>query len=639
MMNSYKGYRLSLKHKMAIATVIIIAFTIFGTIVFESIKLRMVEKSLNRYMNYLKDMIYMSTFDALKKGNMMTFNNLIEEIGKYEDVTEFSLVQPDGTISYSSQQELVKTKKDTSILTDKEDMHPEDDNNVYLFPVKTIGYCLRCHTDWEEGSINSYYYVKLSRKSLNNVQNMSLISDIFVMASGALLIFCIFFLVTRLVIRNVGKLQDTIVKASENLDLSLESDIKSNDEMGEISDRYNRFMHIIGTDILHTFKSISNIMEQVLPLTLTTMQIKQMNSETMRLAGEVAAASEEISTTVRDSAENISDSSVKAEHTLMMSKEGLEVMQETTAISTEVGGIVNVLATEMTELLSSSREVGDIVMVITDITEQTNLLALNAAIEAARAGEAGRGFSVVADEVRKLAEKTNESASNISTVVKAMQGKVQNAVDKAEDMMSKVSVQLSKVNEANEKFATIQSSVEDLSSIMTHISSSVQQQSAAMTQIAANIDEVARMSDANSGGIDTMVSGVETVVGLLDESEKELKKFTLQSAVLPVIHAKVSHVLMMKNIYHGAMYKQPINIPTYDSCDFTAFYRGTGRETFGSDPYYSEIDPIHRRLHEQADRIKSRIARGENVTDELNELQQETEKLISLMNGLIERYM
>ncbi len=639
MMNFDKKYRLSLKHKMAIATVIIIAFTILGTIIFESIKLRMVEKSLNRYMNYLKDMIYMSTFDALKKGNMMTFNNLIEEIGKYEDVTEFSLIKPDGTITYSSQDKRVNTKVDASILTDKEDMHPEGDNNVYLFPVKTIGYCMRCHTEWQEGSINSYYYVKLSRKSLNNVQNMSLISDIFVIVSGCLMIYIIYFLVSKLVIKNVGRLQDTIVQAAENLDLSLESDIKTNDEMGEISDRYNKFMQTIGTDILHTFRSISNMMEQVLPLTLTSMQIKQMNTETMRLAGEVAAASEEISTTVRDSAENISDSSVKAEQTLEMSRKGLDVMQETTAISTEVGGIVELLAGEMGELLESSREVGEIVMVITDITEQTNLLALNAAIEAARAGDAGRGFAVVADEVRKLAEKTNESASNISSVVKTMQLKVQSAVDNAGSVMKKVGVQLERVNDANSMFGTIQSSVDDLSANITHIASSVQQQSAAMTQIAANIDEVARMSDANAGSIDSMVNGVETVVGLLDESEKELKKFTLSSSVLPVIHAKVSHVLMTKNVYHGAMYKQPIIIDSYESCAFTDFYRGRGYEMFGSDPDYREIETVHRSLHDMAERIRGKIARGEAVSDELSELQAETEKIVSLMNGVIERFM
>lgn len=629
---------LSLKVKMAIASSLLVALTVFGVLVLDSIRLHKVETALSSYMNQLKDMIFMSTYDSLKKGNMHVFKNMIAEIGKYHDVAEFSLVHTDGLVAYSSSPEKVGQKVEYEFNPEHEESFTDNGNMVYHFPVKTIGYCLRCHTDWQEGTVNSYYLVKLKRDALISVQRMSFISDVFVLLCGMALVFIIYFLVNRLVIRNVDKLQNTIVNAAENLDLSLKSDISSRDEMGEIAARYNKFMEIIGRDITGTFRSISNVMEQVLPLSLSAMRIKKMNDETLRLAGEVAAASEQVSATVRDSAENIQNSSTKADETLRLSEDGGIAMQETTKLASNVSGLVNTLAGEMQDLLKSSVEVGEIVQVITDITEQTNLLALNAAIEAARAGEAGRGFAVVADEVRKLAEKTHQSAADITKVVSSMQSKVQAAVGNAGKALEIVNLQGSKVVTANEKFMDIKASVEELNGLLMHIASAVQQQSAATSQIAVNIEDVAKMSEMNSGGIDKMVKGVEIVVQQLDESESELKKFTLDAKIIPFIHAKASHVLMMKSVYHGYMYNERVEIKSFEECEFTKFVRNEGEAAFGRDPDFAALDAPHRNVHALAQKIKHMLEKRENPANEVDALQTEIENFIGKLNVMIDKY-
>jgi heme-based aerotactic transducer len=92
--------------------------------------------------------------------------------------------------------------------------------------------------------------------------------------------------------------------------------------------------------------------------------------------------------------------------------------------------IENYITNQLSQLISFSTDIGEVADVIKEIASQTNMLSLNATIEATRAGDYGRTFSVVADAVRKLAERSAQSAKDITNMVKNNQL----AIEKMKDM-------------------------------------------------------------------------------------------------------------------------------------------------------------------------------------------------------------
>lgn len=162
-------------------------------------------------------------------------------------------------------------------------------------------------------------------------------------------------------------------------------------------------------------------------------------------------------------------------------------------------------------LSRAADQIGDIVIVISEIASQTNLLALNATIEAARAGEAGRGFSVVASEVKMLATQTGKSTGQIGAkvaeiqattreVVSALTG-VAGAIDQLSDVTGSVAAAIEQQRNATENFAA-----------------SARETSAATSDVVGRIAGIAAMvqrSRATARDVSTIAEAMQTTSQML----------------------------------------------------------------------------------------------------------------------------
>ena len=262
-----------------------------------------------------------------------------------------------------------------------------------------------------------------------------------------------------------------------------------------IPEDYNAALHQLHTTMTGIWTTAQSMRGGCQDIAAAADSLSRRTEQQAAGLEQTAAALDELTQTVRSSAEN--------------AERARDITQAAQAAADKGEAVVQDAIGAMSEIEQSSTQINQIVGVIDEIAFQTSLLALNAGVEAARAGEAGRGFAVVASEVRGLAERSASAAKEIKALIALSQSNVQRGSDQVSltrDSLSAIAVQ---VAEANALVRSIAAATREQSVGIGEINMAINQMDQFTQQNAAMVEESTAASHAltnEAGELEGLIS-------------------------------------------------------------------------------------------------------------------------------------
>ena len=269
--------------------------------------------------------------------------------------------------------------------------------------------------------------------------------------------------------RNLDDIASSVVSLSHG---DLSNHIKSQDQgrFAEVRDNINDTLNNLDQMVKQIRTASDVITQSSQEITSVGDNLLQRSKSQSSSLEETAASMQEMTSTVRNNAEN--------------AREASELSSTSTEQAKHGGSVVKQAIDAMHEINNSSNKIASITNVIDEIAFQTNLLALNAAVEAARAGEQGRGFAVVATEVRNLAQRSATAAKEIKDLI--------------EDSVDKIKTGNSLVDQSGKVLEEVVQSVSQVNHLMSEIASANQEQSLGIEQVNSAINQMDEMTQKNT---------------------------------------------------------------------------------------------------------------------------------------------
>jgi methyl-accepting chemotaxis protein len=282
--------------------------------------------------------------------------------------------------------------------------------------------------------------------------------------------------------------------------LDIELNIKSNNEIGMLSDTFTRMADKLRGLIGQVSESSDKVATASKEIAASSLALSKESVEQAATVQELSSSSMEVLSMTQSNAENAKNASKLSEQVKDKCNEGNDKMKE--------------LLDAMNGINDSSKKISKIIKVIDDIAFQTNILSLNAAVEAAQAGQYGKGFAVVAENVKQLAQKSAKAAKEIAAMIEESVANSNSGTEMA--------------NETASILADIFVNINQVHTMISEISSSSAEQSSGISQINSGIERIAGILQSNSSMAEESSASSAKLSDEVDLMKQQVSTFKLK---------------------------------------------------------------------------------------------------------------
>ena len=308
-------------------------------------------------------------------------------------------------------------------------------------------------------------------------------------------------------------------------DLTQRIKVSSNDEIGDLSTNFNKFIHHLQELISSISTSVDEVAQQSEAMSHNAQQSVGALTSQLQKTEKVATALNQMTATAADVGSHAASTSENTRATSEIANEGTTVIQSSISQINLLSSEMETTSQKISSLRDNSESIGSVLSVIKSIADQTNLLALNAAIEAARAGEQGRGFAVVADEVRTLAQRTQESTQEIETIINELQLAANNAFESMNSSHGMIGESVTQSERAGETLTLINENIHSINDMNSQIANASSDQSHVVDEINENVTEIHGFSKQASEKAAEIKVNCESMMLNSEGLKKKLSQF------------------------------------------------------------------------------------------------------------------